>query len=202
MKDYLKKIKWDSILIALLTIVLGILCVALPTGTGDIMCLVFGIYLIITGAALLIRFFWVDRFLGANLIVLSVVMIIAGIFCLVYPQLMKSFITVMFGVYIIIDSLSSLVDSIYCCKARVPGWWLLTLLSILTTGLGVAVMFSTFETVVIFAGWSLIISGLERLIFTIFYSAKIKQAKKKVFKTFKYDGNDSIDMTDGNDSIE
>lgn len=202
MKDFMKKIKWDSILIALLTIVLGILCVALPTGTGDVLCLVFGIYLIVTGVALLIRFFWVDRFLGANLIVLSIVMILSGIFCLVYPELMKTFLTVMFGVYIVVDSLSSMVDSIYCCKARVPGWLVLFLLSALTACLGVGVIFSSFETVIVFAGCSLIISGLERLIFTIFYSAKIKQAKKKVFKTFNVDDADSIDMKDGSDSIE
>lgn len=202
MKDYLKKIKWDSIIIALLTIVMGILCVALPTGTGNVLCLVFGIYLIVAGVTLLIRFFWVDRFLGANLIVLSIVMILSGIFCLVYPDLMKTVLTVMFGVYIVIDSLSSMVDSIYCCKARVPGWLVLFLLSGITACLGVGVIFSSFETVVIFAGCSLIISGLERLFFTIFYSAKIKQAKKKVLKTFKVDDNDTIDMNDGSDSIE
>ena len=54
----------------------------------------------------------------------------------------------------------------------------LLVVGILTAILGVSVMFSTFDSVMIFAGISLIFDGVKRLIVTICYGVKVKQAKK------------------------
>ena len=43
-------------------------------------------------------------------------------------------------------------------------------------------MFSTFETVMIFAGCSLIIEGVKRFVLTLSFSHKIRQAKKEINK--------------------
>ena len=88
--------------------------------------------------------------------------------------------TVLFGMFIVLDSVSSLSDSIYLCKAKIRGWTVLFVLSLITIILGVSVMFSSFETVMIFAGCSLIIEGVRKFVTTLIYSRKIKVAKKQL----------------------
>ncbi len=182
-QGFFKKVKWDSIIIATLTIVFGILCVAMPTRAGDVLCIVFGAMLLTMSVALFVRFFTVDRFFGANLLIAAAVMLILGIFCLVYTSTLQSILTVLFGIFIFVDSMTSLTDSILCAKAKIKGWWVLFVLSILTACLGVCVVFSNFDTVMIFAGCSLIIEGLRRLVTTLVFSHKIKQAKKQLSQT-------------------
>lgn len=182
-QGFFKKVKWDSIIIATLTIVFGILCVAMPTRAGDVLCIVFGAMLLTMSVALFVRFFAVDRFFGANLLIAAAVMLILGIFCLVYTSTLQSILTVLFGIFIFVDSMTSLTDSILCAKAKIKGWWVLFVLSILTACLGVCVVFSNFDTVMIFAGCSLIIEGLRRLVTTLVFSHKIKQAKKQLTQT-------------------
>lgn len=182
-QGFFKKVKWDSIIIATLTIVFGILCVAMPTRAGDVLCIVFGAMLLTMSVSLFVRFFAVDRFFGANLLIAAAVMLILGIFCLVYTSTLQSILTVLFGIFIFVDSMTSLTDSILCAKAKIKGWWVLFVLSILTACLGVCVVFSNFDTVMIFAGCSLIIEGLRRLVTTLVFSHKIKQAKKQLTQT-------------------
>lgn len=176
-KNFCKKVKWDSFIISILSIVIGILCVAMPSRSADIICIIFGCALIAIGITLFVRFISFESIFGEHILIFAIIMIIFGIFCLVYPNMIKSMMTVLCGIYIIIDSASSLNDSIYLARAEYKGWLVLFILSLACIVLGVCVMFSTFDTVVIFAGVSLIIEGVKRFALTIIYSKKIKEAK-------------------------
>mgnify|MGYP002711204125 CR=1 FL=1 len=180
LKSFMKRVKWDSIIISILTIAVGILCVAMPDRAGDVLCIVFGASLIAMSVTLFARFFGSKGFFGEHLLILAMIMLVLGIFCLIYPVSIQNILTVLFGLFIVIDSASSLNNSVYCAKARVKGWSVLFILSLLRIGLGVAVMFSNFDTVMIFAGCSLIFDGLTRFILTLVYSRKIKKAKKQI----------------------
>lgn len=180
MKELFKKVKWDSIIISILTIVLGILCVALPKTSGDAICIVLGCSLISVGFLMFVRFFAYEHIMGEYIFILAVLTTILGVFCLVYPNSIKSIVTVLFGLYIVVDSAVSLSDSMNCARAGIKGWFLLFILSLLTACLGIVVMFSNFETVMIFAGISLIVGGVRRMIITLTFSKKIRDAKKKL----------------------
>lgn len=180
-KEFLKKLKWENIIVAILTICFGILCIALPNSVGNVLCIVFGSFLIAIGCSLLIKYFAFDRLIGASVLILSITTITLGIFCIIYPSSLQEILTVLIGLFIIISSLSILCDSIYCAKTKQTGWAILFILSLITCILGIIVMFGTFETITLFAGISLIIDGVETLILTIVYSFKIKNAKKRLF---------------------
>lgn len=180
MKEFFKKVKWDSIIISILTIALGILCVALPKTSGDAICIVFGCSLIAVGLMMFIRFFAYEHILGEYLFILAMLTVILGVFCLVYPNAIKSVVTILFGLYIVVDASVSLSDSISLARARIKGWFLLFILSLLSVCLGIVVMFSNFETVMIFAGISLILGGVRRMAMTLTFSKKVRDAKKKL----------------------
>lgn len=177
-KNFFKKIRWDSIIIAILTITVGILCVAMPENSANVLCIVFGCSLILMGASLLIKYIAFDHFLGGSMLIIAITMIISGIFFLVYPSTIQSIITVLFGLFIVVDAISTMADSVYCGRAGISGWWVVFIISILTTCLGVAVMFSNFNAIVMFAGIALIVEGATRLITTLLFSHKLKKAKK------------------------
>ena len=179
-KKFFKKCKWDSIIISVLSIVLGILCIVMPNRSADVLTIVFGCTLIAIGITLFVRFVSFDIVLGDRISMFAILMIILGVFCLIYPSTIQGILTVLFGLYIVVDSASTLNDSIYCARAKTKGWLVLFILSLLTMVLGVAVMFSNFETVMIFAGTSLIIEGIEHFVVTVVYSHKINEAKKNL----------------------
>ncbi len=200
-KKFLKKVKWDSILISVLTIAIGVLCVVMPNDFASIACWVCGISLILAGVSLFVRF-CLAGLLGMPLLVPAVLTVLLGVFCLTYPELLQDVLIVMLGLFIVVEAMESFADSIYCAKAKVPGWIWLSILSLATACLGVAVMFCTFDTIVIFAGISMILEGVERLILTLVYSKKVKDAKKTVldlYHTVTDAADDSIRIEDADD---
>ena len=95
-KEFFKKAKWDSIIIAILTVLVGILCIAVPSRVADVLCIVFGISLIAMSIAVFVRYFAYGKFLGEYLLVSAIVMLALGVFCLVYPDTIQGILTVVF----------------------------------------------------------------------------------------------------------
>lgn len=185
MKEFFKKLKWDSIIVSLLTVAIGVLCIVMPSEAGDVLLIIFGAMLIAIGATLFVRFFTTDRLFASHIMIMAVVSIVLGVMCLVQKSALQSILTILLGLYIVVDSLSSIGDSVYLCKAKVSGWFILFLLSLLSCGLGVVVMFSTFDTVMIFAGVSLLIEGVKRFTLTLTFSNKIRSARKQFEKSMQ-----------------
>lgn len=184
-KKFFTKLKWKNIIAAILAIVVGVLFIILPKDSADVLCLIAGILLIFAGSFTLVAYIFSGFFLGAHLLIVGIMLILLGTFCLANPENIMEVLTVLFGLYIVIDGATSIVDSVYCAKAKIKGWGLLLVLAILSIGLGTVVMFSTFDTIMIFAGCSLIIDGVCDIIETIVFSHKIKEAKKKLLEGSK-----------------
>ena len=172
-KKFFTKLKWENIIAAILAIVVGVLFIILPKDSADVLCLIAGILLICAGAFTLVAYIFSGFFLGAHLLIVGIMLILLGTFCLTNPENIMKVLTVL------------IVDSVYCAKAKIKGWGLLLVLAILSIGLGTAVMFSTFDTIMIFAGCSLIIDGVCDIVETIVFSHKIKEAKKKLLEGSK-----------------
>ena len=179
-QNIFKKLKWDSIIVAALTIVLGLLCVILPKGSGTALTYIFGAALVAMGITAVVRYFWGLRLISDMSLVIGTLMITLGVFTLINPSAIQAILVVLLGVFIIIDSMTEISESIYCARANVSGWFWLFLASVLTLVLGIVVAFSNFETVMILAGIALIIEGLKRLIITLVCAGKIREAKKQL----------------------
>lgn len=188
-KKFFQKIKLEVIVTAVLAIILGILFIVMPNESADTLCTVSGILLICAGVVAIVAFIAYGFVFGGYLLILGIALILSGIFCLTYPVIVTELLTIIFGIYIIVDGTTSLIDSIYCARAHIKGWIFLTLLSIVAIALGTVVMFGTFDTIMIFAGYCLIIDGICDIIEVTLFSHKIKTAKKKILED-----RDIIDM--------
>lgn len=193
----LNKFKWDSIIIAVLAMIVGVLCIVFPEGSGSVVCVVAGIALIVAGVTLFVKYLAFGGLLFGGYVLITVFTTIAlGIFCLVRPDIFKDIAALLFGIFIVVDSANSMAESISCARVGMPGWVCMFILSFMTTVLGVLVMFSwTFESVMVFAGISLIIEGLRNLITTIVFSSRVRKARKELKGTMlgTYLGDGSAD---------
>ncbi len=184
LKEFFNKVKWEVVLTALFAITIGILFVCLPESSSDVLCTVVGIIFLVLGFAFLLRCIMSGFLFVGGMLLLSVVFIMGGIFCLTQPAIVKSILTVVFGLFLIIDGLSKVQDGVYCARDKVKGWWVLVLDAILMVVLGTIVMFGTFEYVMIFAGISLIVDGVCDIVLTLTFSSKVKKVEKQIKQSY------------------
>ena len=152
-KKFFTKLKWEKLVTAIVAIVLGIVFVADPNGSGDAVCKVAGVAMIVLAAAMLIRYFTSKQLFPENLI-FSAVLLLLGIFFIAKSGVVMTVLGLFFGIFLVIDGASKIRDGIDAAKAKMQGWWIWFILALLTIVLGVLVMFG--ESVMTLLGLSLI----------------------------------------------
>lgn len=173
--DSLEKLKRNSLVTAILLIALGTLILICPAQYVPWMMLLFGYALIILAIVLLLNFLTSKKslvdyvlFIGALLILLI------GICTLAYRGNVVFVLSVVFGFFLMLDGLRTLVHSFtYARRSQRKGWWLLTILSCLLIAAGILVLWHPFvndassmmKTVGGTVLFSAVVSGL-RLIWT------------------------------------
>ncbi len=184
LKSLVKKIKWETVLTAIMAIVVGIVFIVTPVSSGAVLCYVAGVMLLALGIYFFVKFF-TARLAMPGFLVYGIMLMLLGIFCLVRPDMVLGVITVVFGIYLVLDGMFKVRDGIQCVRDHIKGGWMLFILAALTIVLGVIVMFGSFDSIMIMAGVSLIIDGVCDIIATIYYSAYVHKVKKTIKKEFE-----------------
>lgn len=181
-KKFFTKLKWEKLVTAIVAIVLGIVFVADPNGSGDAVCKVAGVAMIVLAAAMLIRYFTSAQLFPENLI-FSAVLLLLGIFFIAKSGVVMTVLGLFFGIFLVIDGASKIRDGIDAAKAKMQGWWIWFLLALLTIVLGILVMFG--ESVMTLLGISLIVDGVSDIVTTLWLSAGVRKVKKEIEKDEK-----------------
>lgn len=181
-KKFFTKLKWEKLVTAIVAIVLGIVFVADPNGSGDAVCKMAGVAVIVLAAAMLIRYFTSAQLFPENLI-FSAVLLLLGIFFIAKSGVVMTVLGLFFGIFLVIDGASKIRDGIDAAKAKIQGWWIWFLLALLTIVLGVLVMFG--ESVMTLLGVSLIVDGVSDIVTTLWLSAGVRKVKKEIEKDEK-----------------
>ena len=181
-KKFFTKLKWEKLVTAIVAIVLGIVFVADPNGSGDAVCKVAGVAMIVLAAAMLIRYFTSAQLFPENLIY-SAVLLLLGIFFIAKSGVVMTVLGLFFGIFLVIDGASKIRDGIDAAKAKIQGWWIWFILALLTIVLGVLVMFG--ESVMTLLGVSLIVDGVSDIVTTLWLSAGVRKVKKEIEKDEK-----------------
>lgn len=197
-KSFVKRIKWEALLAAVLAIIIGALFIAFPENSGNILCYVGGSLFIALGLALFIAYFSSGLLFGSYFFIISMILFLVGIVCVACPEIVKGFITVIFGIFLVADGVTKLQLGIDGVKVGIKGSWSLFIVAAASIALGITVTFGTFEDVMLFAGISLIIDGISDIITTLVFSAKYQRATrnvKRVLKNVKSDAEEVIEGT-------
>ena len=179
-RGYFKALKWRSLIVAFSAILLGLLFILTPQTSADVICYVAGILLLESGIAAVISYLASGRLFGSYALVSGIVLLVCGVFCLLRPEIIQGLLTVLFGVFLVIDGMMTLQDGVDCARARLAGWWVPVLLGAVTIALGCVVLFGKFDSIMLLAGISLIVDGVFDLIVTFAFSKRIRTAREKL----------------------
>ena len=179
-RGYFKALKWRSLIVAFSAILLGLLFILTPQTSADVICYVAGILLLASGIAAVISYLASGRLFGSYALVSGIVLLVCGVFCLLRPEIIQGLLTVLFGVFLVIDGMMTLQDGVDCARARLAGWWVPTLLGAVTIALGCVVLFGKFDSIMLLAGISLIADGVFDLIVTFAFSKRVRTAREKL----------------------
>ena len=154
----------DSILIPILSLILGIPLILFPGMTGRIFCLVLALGAFVYGAARLIRYArgrrqgWRDggdKFTG-------ILFLLIGLFCLLGWRIILSFLPLTLGVILLLDGLTKLPLAIDAFQMRLPARGPLLASTVLPLVLGLVMLINPFgvtSLVIRFFGISLMVDG-------------------------------------------
>ena len=183
-KKVFKKLKWEKLVTAIIAIVLGIVFVANPGGSGDFVCKAAGVAMIVVGAALMAKYFASAMLFPGNLL-LSAVALLLGIFFLARTGVVMTLIGLFFGLFLVADGVGKIHDGIDCAKAKMPGWWVLFALAALSIVLGILVMFG--DSIMTLLGISLIVDGVCDIVTTAWLGAGVRKVRKEINEAVKND---------------
>ena len=152
MLEYIKNLKLNFILASILYLVLGLVLLIWPAASSLALCRLLGAALLLYGRFNLVGFFLRDSGMGAFRLelFLGVVATGVGIFFLVQPRLVLSFLPIVMGVYAVIDSAVVLKRTLELYRMEYHRWWLSLVLALVGIVLGLVLVFRPFAVTTTF----------------------------------------------------
>ena len=146
----LRYVKNGMLLLSVAYIVIGMLLLIMPETSLLWICNIFGVVVLVTGIVCLIQYARIrgTGFTAPFMLVGGVITAGLGIFTLAKPQVVTSFLPVVFGIFIVVDGLSRIGTAIDLAKRKGQKWWLLLLFSIVSVALGVLLVLHPFDVAV------------------------------------------------------
>lgn len=183
-KNFFKKVKVNSILIAFASIVVGIILLAIPNEAVKISCILLGVVLGILAVVEFIGVF--SAGIGSDYSIAKAVgytVIAAWLFS--FPvSVVGAVLNIVFAVLIIVSGAEQMQMSVQLYKRKMSDWWVMLVLGVITVALGIAVFFIK-EAVFTYLGISLLIDGFVILVKVIVYDRRIRKIKKELEKAMK-----------------
>lgn len=169
MKSILRQQRRSSILVALATIVLGLVLVVWPDRSVSLMCSLLGAALLIFGMLYILGWFAGKRRAGspAVMVIPGVVLAGLGVWLMTSSEMVVALIQYVFGAVLLFHGVLDLQGAVSLAGRRYARWWLDLVLAALTLVLGAVILinpFGTFAALVMLIGISLIYDGVSDLL--------------------------------------
>lgn len=165
MKDFLKRVKADVILSALLCIALGVVIIVWPAETIKIFCWVIALGLGIMGAIYLISYF-TNKLIHPFSGILGLIVLLVGVWIFLKPESVVSLIPIVIGVILAIHGIQDLKLAIEAKGNQYDKWWTMMIIALLSLVFGALCIVRAFGVVKLatqLIGVALIYDGISDL---------------------------------------
>lgn len=164
MKSVLQEQRRSSALVALVTILLGVVLVIWPDRSVSVICAILGGALLLCGLLYVIGWFANKRRQSKSvfMIIPGVILAGLGVWLMTSSSTVIALIQYVFGAVVLFHSILDLQAAIALFTQRMSKWWIDLLLALLTLGLGLLILvnpFGTFAALVVLIGITLIYDG-------------------------------------------
>jgi len=168
MNQFFKRTRQAVFLMGGVSIVLGVICIALGANAPAMLVSVVGWVLAIAGGAMLIRAFTTPNAIASSAdLFLGLVMFVPGLVGIVFPALLVEVIFVVLGLYVIVTGLGDLAEASALRAVGVPGSTGAMVIAILTLVAGVLIVMSPVMAADLAAtvvGAALLVNGVSEIV--------------------------------------
>lgn len=175
----LRYVKNGMLLLSIAFIALGLLLLVMPQTSLLWICYAFGAVVLITGVVCLVQYARLrgSGFAAPFFLVAGVSTAALGIFSLARPEVIASFLPVVFGLFILIDGCSRIGTAVELARRKADKWWMMLLFSVLSVALGILLLVNPFGaavSVVMLCGVLLIIEGVVNLSCVVYTAMELR----------------------------
>ena len=174
--DFLKGVKWNSILISAVIALLGFIVMLNPEAAALSVCSLIGWALLIGGGLTLGAYFTAGK--SRFILIMALVQLLPGVYIVIRPDIMVKFVTLILGLILLAYGIAGIRESVENRAFGYSHWWLSLAVGILTTVLSVCVLINPFASasaVMIFAGGAMTVHGISNIITILVISNDIKK---------------------------
>lgn len=146
---------------------------------GGIFCVVGLIYLI----------GYIRRQMFLSELLFSIISLVAGILLLIHPGWIMSILSIIVGVYILIEGVLKLKISIDAKKQQARGWWVLLVIALISIGISIVLIVNPFGISKIFIfllGVALLLNGIENIIHAVYTKKILKDMSTEIIDMEDY----------------
>lgn len=183
--------KIGYIIISAALCLLGAMLIAVPDFSAALLGVICGIILTLFGAVKLIGYFSKDLYRLAFQydLIFGIVLIAVGVVILVRPESVLNFICIALGLTILADGISKIRISLESKSFGIREWWLILVSAVLTSAMGLVLMFRPAQSVrvmMIILGITLLLEGILNLCTVITAVKIIKHQQPDVIEVTEY----------------
>lgn len=184
MTEFLKGLKANYTMSAILSIIMGLVLLIWPGTTTQIVCTMLGIVLLSYGIIQIVMFLWTREktVFSQGILLLGIIFAVIGAWIILKPEMIIMAVPVIVGILIIIHGLHNIIQAVDLKREGYEKWWLALLFGVLTVLFGALLIYNPFsavEVVVRMIGIFMIYDGVSD-IWIISRLSKIRKIKEKI----------------------
>ena len=134
-----KKLKWNLILMSVLYLALGVFLLLVPGTALNVVCYALGAVVLVCAVIQLVRYFAVERgiFQSQLTLISGLICLGLGAFLIFRSDVVVRILPIVFGLFVIFDSLGRIQNALELRKCQYPSWKGFLLLAVLSIVLGI-----------------------------------------------------------------
>ena len=202
----LRYMKTGTFLLSIAYVVLGVLLLVMPETSLLWICYAFGAVVLLTGAVCLVQYARIrgTGFAAPFMLVGGVITGALGVFTLLKPAVVASFLPVVFGLFIVVDGLNRIGSGISLAKQQCRRWWVLLLLGVLSIALGLFLILRPLDialSVVMLCGILLIVEGVLNLACLIYAAMELSALARVAQSAINASLSEAGDLLDAEEEL-
>ena len=179
MTEFLKGLKANYTMSAILSIIMGLVLLIWPGTTTQIVCTMLSY-----GIIQIVMFLWTREktVFSQGILLLGIIFAVIGAWIILKPEMIIMAVPVIVGILIIIHGLHNIIQAVDLKREGYEKWWLALLFGVLTVLFGALLIYNPFgavEVVVRMIGIFMIYDGVSD-IWIISRLSKIRKIKEKI----------------------
>lgn len=178
-----KQFSKSYIFISALYVVLGVVLLAWPTLSVQMICYGLAVAMIVIGISYGIMYFTKDNlegFLQMDLVI-GIVCLAFGIFILLNPTFLSSVLPFAMGIILLLGAIVKIQSAFNMKKLRFKKWYLILICALVVGALGAVLLWNPFKEekyMILYIGICLILDGLTNLVSLICIQTRLRKLKK------------------------